>query len=56
MLDALKKFLMDSLVLGKLTDDYVLIAKYDIDGWASPGKNVVNIIRTWDHYSKTHVD
>lgn len=48
MMNALKQFLQDAVVLGKLTDDYQLH-----DGFL--GVNALKIIRTWPHYVELKV-
>lgn len=43
MMDYLKRFLQDAMVLGKLTDDYQLRNGY-------LGVNALKIIKGWPHY------
>lgn len=52
MLNALETFIADSVALGKLKEDYLLHFRSDYtEGWTSPGKNVIDIVKNWPCYS-----
>lgn len=35
---------------GKLSPDYKLIPSESVNALDSPGKNIINVIKNWDHY------
>ncbi|KAG5672122.1 hypothetical protein PVAND_002277 [Polypedilum vanderplanki] len=49
MLDALKIFLDDAVMLGKLPEDFKVYGRNDF-GWGGPGKNIMKYIRQWCRY------